>query len=270
MAFANNELISNKDDSNKSIAEMQKLTKEEVKILRENLKYKESKKDKGKIDAITNGDITEEQIDSLSDAMVRELSRENGEIVSIQVTERNLDNDVSDSLSSGSFSIMTMPTSDFVMTTVVQRLSYWGPSYDDFKFTTEGQWLTDPVYEFTDTIALAWSDSFTLYDDEAYIVLADYPYIDTNTVRNDVVPEVGVGYDIDMQTGRTEESIILYAKVYKYNSTDTANVVGEYGHVEVRPSGVDIGFSSSPDVSMSVGLGSYVNMASPDYAYFSY
>ncbi|MFP3786260.1 hypothetical protein, partial [Burkholderia sp. SIMBA_024] len=125
-----------------------------------------------------------------------------------------------------------MPTSDFKMTVVAQRITEKGSGYDNFRFVAEGDWIETPFYEFTDKIALSWSDDFTLYSDSSYIhngVVSDY----TNTIRSTVDPEKGVSYDVNLRLGNNDDSVFLIAKVYKPNETGTANVVAEYGHVEI-------------------------------------
>ncbi|HZG55318.1 hypothetical protein [Paenibacillus sp.] len=163
-----------------------------------------------------------------------------------------------------------MPTSEFKMTTVAQRIYELSTSYDNFQFITEGDWIVNPNYEFTDAIALAWSDEFTVYDDYSYIISGNW-YDYSRTSLNAVVPEGGVGYDVDLQVGTDDDAVFLVATVYKNATTGTANVVGEYGHVEIMASSIGLGFSSTPpSVSMSVGFQSNLEKASPAYDDFAY
>lgn len=205
--------------------------------------------------------IPESKINSLSEATLNELSKDEGEIISIQKLNKNLD--------TGDPSLVqpfTMPKSDFELDVVVQRISEKGDNYDNFKFVATGDWKETPFFEFTDVIAIAWSDDFTLYRDYAYI---DHGWITTNQTRKKVDNEKGVAYNVDLEVGETDKEAVLVAKVYKSNSSGEANVSAEYGHVELTARSVTVGFSGS-DISMSVGIGANLEMASPDYAYFDY
>lgn len=207
--------------------------------------------------------ISEDLINQLSSVMINELKKDDGEVISLTKKQTLLDNNEQ-------FNplLRTMPVSDFDMVVAVQRISE--KSGDNFKFVAVGLWNVNPVYEFTDCIGLAWSDDFTLYN--------DYSYTYTNSTgtsyysactRNDVKPEVGVAYDVDLVLGRQEDQVCLVAKVYKANSTGSANVVGEYGHVKLKASSVDVSFSTS-DIGMSVGFGASIEKAAPEYQYFNY
>jgi len=210
-------------------------------------------------------DISQDQIDSLSDAMIYELSKEDGEIVSIKKVSRNLDTGNEDEIGT-----RTLDPDDFEMTVVAKRI-YEKSGKDNFKFVATGEWLTNPVYEFTDAIALAWSDDFTLYDDDCYVMTSFGAKRDVVTL-NDVDPEGGIAYDIDLLVGRDEDEIVLTAKVYKDDDDGSANVVGEYGHVQIQASSINVGFSSGsrPSVEMSVSYAADIEMASPDYDSFDY
>jgi len=211
--------------------------------------------------------ITQAQIDDLSDAMIDALSEQEGEIVSISHTYRKLEK----GNKKGAISTRTIDKDDFKMSVAVQRI-YEKSGKDNFKFVATGEWLTDPFYEFTDAIGLAWSDDFTLYYDDCY-VWRPLSGRDRDTVQlNDVDPEEGVAYDVDLIAGKDDEEIVLTAKVYKSNSSGEANVVGEYGHVELVASDISIGFSggSQPEVNMSVSFAADIDMASPDYDSFDY
>lgn len=207
------------------------------------------------------------KIENLSDYMLAELAKDEGEVVSISEKFTTL-NTRSQNAELGGLMPLAMPTSDFKLTTVAQRITEKGSSYDNFKFTVEGQWKVNPNWEFTDTIAVAWSDEFTLYQDYAYI-----NGYSTDTSRAKVNAEKGVAYDVDLQLGKKEESILLIAKVYKNNSTGTANVVGEYGHVELAARDISVSFSGGSggaEIGMSVGIVDNLNMAVPDYEDFTY
>ena len=59
-------------------------------------------------------------------------------------------------------------------------------------------------------------------------------------------------------------------RVYKDNSSGSANVCASYGHVTIKPSSVDVSFSSGKEIGMSVGIASVLEKASPDYEDFDY
>lgn len=214
-----------------------------------------------------NETIKQSELSLLSNAMLAELNKEDGEIVSIQEVERNLDNG-----NPYGINLLTMPTSDFKMTVVAQRITEKGSAYDNFKFVATGDWIESPFFEFTDTIALSWSDNFTLYSDYAYINTGGiYDY--TRTQRATVDAEKGIAYDVDLRVGKNDGEVVLVAKVYKNNSTGTANVVAEYGHVEIAARDITVGFSGSKDgaeISMSIGFGANLEKASPAYKDFTY
>ncbi|EJL26398.1 hypothetical protein ACFVS2_16005 [Brevibacillus sp. NPDC058079] len=209
--------------------------------------------------------ITPDQIDSLSDAAIYELSKEEGEIVSIQEVYRNLDEE-----DTGEVKLRTLDKDDFKMSVVAKRINE-KRSKDNFKFVATGEWLTDPFYEFTDAIALAWSDDFTLYEDDCYI-MRTFGSDRDDVALNDVDPEKGIAYDVDIDSMKNDYEIVLTAKVYKNDDDGSANVVGEYGHVQIHASGIEIGFSgsSTPSVNMNVSYAADIEMASPDYDSFDY
>lgn len=248
---------SNKEKFEKQIAkEYKKMTKEERKEKIKKLKYDKNK-------------VTEEQINELSDEMLMSLHPE-GIIIGISKTEADLDKP---EVQPGTYTMATMPTSDFYLYTVAQRIYEMGSGYDNFQFTTDGSWLINPYYEFTDTIALAWSDSFTLYHDESmHYTEKDGRNYYWEGLRNNVKSEAGVAHDIDLKVGYVDKGSVLLAKVYKLNAAGSANVVGEYGHVQLTGKDVTVGFSAgeSPSISFSVGIGATVEEASPSYYPFNY
>lgn len=189
--------------------------------------------------------------------------QEGGEVVTASSVKRNVDQDPNN----GGFTTFTIPEDDLQIDTVARRVISEDP--DTFRLTTTADWLIDPLQEYTDTIALQWSDNFTMGEDLGYIVNEDGDRDYYDAVRNDVVPEKGVAWDLDLNLNQDETGAVLEAIVTKPDSSGTANVVGEYGHVQVRPSDVRVGFSSS-GVDMTVGLAATVNQASPDYDYFEY
>lgn len=214
--------------------------------------------------------VTEEEVESLNDAMLYELSQDSGEIVSITEQESYVD---SGQPKSG-ISIMSMPTSDLKLTVVAQRINEKSGK-DNFKFTATADWKKSPFWEFEDTIALGWSDSFTLYSDKSYM----YGYVGSKQqikpgVRNKVKAEAAVAHDVDLQPAVTDDKAVLVAKVYKNNSSGSANVTAEYGHVEKTASVVSMSFGagggSAPTIGFDVDWNSTINEAVPAYTSFSY
>lgn len=219
-------------------------------------------------------EVSASQIANLSENMLNELAEDEGEIVSISEEYSTL-NTRYENTDLDQVMPLAMPVSDFKLTTVVQRIyDKDSKSYDNFRFAVEGTWIKNPTWEFTDTIAVAWSDEFTLYQDYARIYADGVNSGSTlGATRAKVDPEKGVAYDIDLKTGKRESGIILTAKVYKHNSTGTATVAGEYGHVEITGRDVSISFGGGREgasVNMSIGFGASLNMAKPDYASFTY
>lgn len=210
--------------------------------------------------------VTDEEKKALDPILIRILSEEEGEIVSIsQVNipfEENKDN----------ISTYVMPTYNFQMTVVAKRI-YEKSGKDNFKFIAKGHWIDNPFWELTDCIALAWSDNFTLYDDTCYTLNDNNsPKLTWCTTRNSVTPEQGVAYDVDLLVGERQEYVVLEAKVYKDDDTGSANVVGTYGHVIVTAQDISVGYSGGKDpiISMSAAIGVNLEMASPDYTSFDY
>lgn len=225
----------------------------------------------------TNDGITVDQsihqsvIDNLPESTKRELQNDDGTLVFTSTTYYDLE--------TGSTSRSVMPTSDFKLTVTATRLSSSqmatdGVYGDAFKFVATGEWLVNPFFEFTDCIGISWSDDFTLYDDYGYTYTEDYhgmPYYNFDALtRNDVSAEEGVAHDVDLLLFDRQEEITLVAKVYKANSSGSANVCASYGHVVVRASSVDVSFSSGQEIGMSVGFGAGIEKASPAYASFNY
>lgn len=212
---------------------------------------------------IVDNQISEEVIENLPEGMIEEIKKDEGTIVS--VTTQYVD------FSEGVQTFAVMPTSDFKLTVVSTRISEKAGK-DNFKFVACGEWLVNPIYEFTDCIGISWSDEFTLYSDYGYAYTAgSIPKYDYDVAtRNEVVAEAGVAYDIDLKLFDRQDEIYLIAKVYKDNSSGSANVVASYGHVIIKASGVDVSISSGKEIGMSVGFASGIEMASPDYDSFDY
>jgi hypothetical protein len=244
----------NSQKINKKTSKVKKnLTEKERKTIIDEFKYADS--------------VTKEELNNLSDVSLQLLSEENGEIVSVEkVSSYNLN-----SPTEGEFIPYTMPTEHFEMNVIGLQVGE-----NTYKFHAEGDWKVNPNYEFTDVIALAWTDNFTLEDDLAFTLEdlgkgyleADY----TGLTRNKVDGEAGVGYDVDLVLGEDEEEVVLQALVTAPDTSGRANLVGEYGHLELRPSDISLGFSlgAQPSVSMSAGLGTNLEKASPAYDAFDY
>ena len=246
------------EDSNVSTYESKELSTEDRTEIIDNLDLGE--------------DVEISDIESLDDAMLYELSQDSGEIISITETETETDLDTNSKPSK--ISIMSMPTSDFKLTVVAQRISEKSGK-DNFKFTATGDWKTSPTWEFEDTIALSWSDNFTLYSDYSYMygIVGGKQTLKPG-VRNDAKPEAAVGHDVDLQPAITDDKAVLVAKVYKTNSSGSANVMAKYGHVQLTASVVGLSFGagggSTPTIGFDVDWNSTINQAVPAYTSFNY
>jgi len=214
--------------------------------------------------------VEQEQINDLDDAMLYELSQDSGEIVSVETENSYI---YEPTATTKIMAAKTMPTKDFKLTVVAQRIKE--KSGDNFKFTATGDWKASPFWELEDTIALAWSDSFTMYNDYSYM----YGYVGSKQTmkpgsRNKVKNEVGVAHDVDLQPAVTDDKAVLVAKVYKKNSSGSANVSAEYAHVTkvAKITGVTItgGGGAPPSISFDISGGAGLEEASPAYTSFSY
>lgn len=217
---------------------------------------------KNGIKASTN--ISEETINNLPDSVKLELSNENCTLVSVKETYIDFETKTE--------TLAVMPTSDFRMIVSVARLEdeYGKEDKDCFKLIATGNWIVNPNFEFTDCIGLTWSDDFTLYSTEGYTLsYGSYKKYSTMTL-NKVVPEQGFAYDANLKLFDRQDEITIIGKVYKDDSEGSANVCGSYGHVTITPLSVDVSFSSGKDISFSVGFGSILEEASPDFASFDY
>lgn len=215
--------------------------------------------------------IQQSVVDNLPESTKLELQNDDGTLVFASTTYYDLE--------TGSTSRAVMPTSDFKLTVTATRLSSSqmaadGVYGDAFKFVATGEWLVNPLYEFTDCIGISWSDDFTLYDDYGYTYTKDYnglPFFNFDALtRNDVSAEEGVAHDVDLLLFDRQDEVTLVAKVYKANSSGSANVCASYGHVIITASSVDVSFSKGKEISMSVGFASGIKKASPEYESFDY
>ncbi len=233
----------------------------------------------GSISTYTTEGITVDQqispdvVDDLPESMLKEIQNVDGTLVSVTTSYYDLD--------SGAETRAVMPTSDFKLTVTASRLSNAtmeadGVEGDGFIFVATGEWLVNPLFEFTDCIGITWSDEFTLYDDYGYAYTENYmgtgiPLYDYNALTlNDVSPEQGFAYDANLLLFERQNEITIVGKVYKDASSGSANVCASYGHVIITASSIDVSFSSGKEIGMSVGITSGIEMASPDYDYFNY
>lgn len=217
---------------------------------------------------VADKSIQESVIDSLPESMKLELQNDESTLVSVSTTYYDLD--------TGSKTRAVMPTSDFKLTVTASRLSAAqmkkdGVSGDAFKFVATGEWLVNPTFEFTDCMGISWSDSFTLYSHTGYTYSKNANLIDYTAVTlNSVSPEQGFACDVDLLLFSRQDEVTITGKVYKAQSSGSANVCASYGHVIVTPSSVNVTYSSSKQLSMSVSWTSGIQMASPDYKSFNY
>lgn len=164
----------------------------------------------------------------------------------------------------------TMSTNDFSMYVWAEDLieNNSDEDADKWRFNAQGTWNINPFYEFTDVIVLSWSDDFTLDSHKCTIDGSD-----SRTLTTAIAPERGVAYDVDLQLGSQDKVILLTADVYKFvdnPDTNNANILGEYGHVKIKPSVVSIEFNSNNEIDMSTSFGSKLEKAVPSRTSFTY
>lgn len=221
--------------------------------------------------------ITDEQVENLPFSIVDRLQKNDGVLVS--VTTENFDLDPW----TGKFTRSTMPESDFEIIVTVQELSVNEkiedgyeiddsvlPTDDAFEFTATGLWKINPTYEFTDCIGITWSDDFTLYYDEGYTVSSNGNIAHGTMQLNDVAPEEGFAYDVDLELFDNQSEIVIIGRVHKPNSSGTANICASYGHVIYVADAVSVSYSSGKEIGFSVGIMADIQTASPDYDSFRY
>lgn len=203
-----------------------------------------------------NEELTETEKNHIlgSPALLAELAEDAGEIVSVETISTNL-NDSAVGNSEDETDITINAIDNFNLTVVVQRIND-RPDDDNFKFIAVGKWLTNPVWELKDAIGIAWSDSFTLYDDDCYVVDAGGSKLRGYVDQIEMVPEVGLVYEIDLSIVFEEKEIVLVAYVYKDDSSGSANVAAKYGHETFGFSSISASVSPAPSISLSVGIGS--------------
>lgn len=164
-----------------------------------------------------------------------------------------------------------MSTNDFSMFVWVEDTAeniYDPIGIDRLKFNAQGTWHTNPFYEFTDVIALSWSDDFTL---DSYNCTIDGD--NSRAQASTIAPEKGIACEVDLQLGNEDRIILLTADVYKFvddTNTNTTDFSGEYGHVQIKPSVVSIEFNEDNTISMSTSFGTKLIKALPSYTSFIY
>lgn len=216
--------------------------------------------------------VTDEQIANLPHAVIDRLQNTDSTLVSVSTECFSLDQNT------GIATHAVMPTYDFRITVTASELSKGAKLIDGlketddaFEFVAVGRWYANPLFEFTDCIGITWSDEFTLYKDDGYTYSYEDGHKRYSTMKlNDVSPEQGFAYDADLQLFDRQDEIVIIGRVYKPNSSGSANVCASYGHVTIRPSSIDVSFSSGKELGMSVGLAAVLEKASPDYDYFNY
>lgn len=165
----------------------------------------------------------------------------------------------------------TMSTNDFSMyvwAEDIEENSYDTTGIDRWRFNAQGTWHTNPFYEFTDSIALSWSDDFTL---DAHSCTIDGS--DSRTSTSTIGAERGIAYDVDLQLGSDDKVILLTADVYKFidnPNTNIGNISADYGHVQIKPSTVSVEFNEDNTISMSTSFGTKLKKSLPSHTSFTY
>lgn len=225
-------------------------------------------------DNATETNVSSDTFDSLPKSMQMEIENAEGTLVSVSTSYYDLD--------SGMETRAVMPESDFKLTVTVSRLSDAimmtdGVEGDAFLFVATGEWLVNPFYEFTDCIGITWSDDFTLYFDNGYIYTEDYqgtglPKFDYDAMTlGEVAAEQGLAYEADLALLERQNEVTLVAKVYKPDSSGSANVCASYGHVIKMPGDFSVTFTAGRKIDISVsGIATDIEMAVPDYKSFNY
>lgn len=221
------------------------------------------------IQSLTIGNsVSIDEIRELETITLYELTRDQGEIIDITEVE-----DILSRPDNTMIRPLLMPTSDFTMTVVAQRINE--KSGDNFKFTATGNWKINPVWQLVDTIALSWDGGFSVYNDYSYLqgFSGTNQYLHSG-VRKSISSTKGVSHNLDLKAGAREEKAVLVAKVVKSNSSGYATAVGRYGHVELKGSISSVSFTAStsdkPSISFTGTVGARINPSSPGYTTFQY
>ncbi|MGL4820555.1 MAG: hypothetical protein ACRC5C_11340 [Bacilli bacterium] len=160
--------------------------------------------------------ISQGEINSLNDAMLKELQVEKGEVVSIEGIEGDEE---------GSNRIKNM-----TLTVAIQKMSKKGPQYDTFKLITTAEWSDEPLIQRVDQIGLYWSDDFTMYADKSYIWDGKSPNLN-RTMRSEIGLESSILHEVDLQWLKRDDVIVLVAEVLLHsNQSGEATVFAQYEH----------------------------------------
>lgn len=221
---------------------------------------------------LVNEKISYAAIESMDSSMLNELMG-GGPIESYTVQNFSIDENtgaVQRSLSASA--------SDFSVGISAQRIYEKGSAYDNFKLLAACYYFTDLASFMTDVLAIAWSDEFTLYEDYAFETRETYtgsgvykdiynsPALSPNTYN----AEIGFSYNYDMSNLSTSpHSVFIVGKVYKLDSSGTANVTAEYAHA-IIDCDVSVSFSIPAGISFSPSAAQGIIKASPNYTNFNY
>jgi len=217
--------------------------------------------------------LSEEEL-SLISSDYASRSEPEGVLVSIHKTLTPIeDNNINQTPESNSL-LLTIPSATLEVIVFVYRI-YEKAGKDNFLFQAYALWHSQPIMHLMDKLALAWSDDFTLYQDKCKLYNDMWPNGEYGyCLRSNVTPEAGISYDCPMQIGAGgysfsfySEAFLMSAKVYKDNSTGSANVVSQYAHKTI---GLGIGVSFSPTPSISFSGTAIYDLSIPDYAAFDY
>lgn len=197
-----------------------------------------------------------------------------GVLISVARTLTTISDDTAADISKSISTKSTIPASKLEIFVCVYQISE-KPGKDNFKFHAYAEWNSQPILHLTDKLAMAWSDDFTLYYDSCKLYNDIWPSGAFGyCTRSSVTPEAGVSYDCPMRIGAggytpafDSYAFLLSAKVYKDNSSGSANVVSQYAH---KTFGLGIGVSFSPAPSISFSGAAIYDLSIPDYAAFSY
>lgn len=221
---------------------------------------------------IVNNSISYEAIESMDSVMVRELI--GGGPIEAYVVESFYIDENADGIQ------LADTSASFSIGYSVQRIYEKGSGYDNFKIMAGCYYLADKYIGETDVFAMAWSDDFTLYDDYAFETRETYEgsghYVDVFDSEvsyinpYDYNAEIGFSYSIDLGAKSTVPSAFyIVGKIYKHDSTGTANVTMKYAH-SVKECNVDVTFSIPAGISFTPSVSDGVVQAVPKYASFEY
>jgi len=210
-----------------------------------------------------------EQLLDLNDAMFITLrDGDYGEIIAINTSYSYDFEKGKEDAYSNPISTYQMPESDYKLTVLVTRIEGKGPQYDNFTFLAQGVWKINPFFEFTDKIALSWSNDFILFNDfSTHYIEKNGKITSSPGVKAEANTKSGVAHKINLVLNATDRNTVLVAQVYKTNSSGTANVVAGYAHAEGVPIVPKVSFGKGRYITFS---GTTLSEAKPASASFSY